>query len=309
MKKLSSFLFTLLIAFTLSIGAIPDAEAKRFGGMKSFGSKSSYNKSYSNKSAKLTPRTASQQKAYSQNQTARKTMSKRGGLMGMLGGLALGGMLGALFFGGAFEDLNFMDLLIFGGIAFLLLKLFAAKANKQQPQAAYNRNSHGSHHSSNPLDIENNYLRNNHQDDANFDETTSSQPDDSDNATVVPKGFDEKAFLEGAENAYKVLQSAWDNKELAEIRGLTTDKVFAEIQSQMQEMDGENQTDILTLNAQLLEIREVGKELEATVLFDALLREERDSRPQQVREVWTFIKQKNSPQPKWYLDGLQQLET
>ncbi len=308
MNKLSGLLFTLLITFALSISGIPDAEAKRFGGMKSFGSKSSFSKPYSSKSTKSAPRTASQQKAYDKNQAARQTMSKRGGLMGMLGGLALGGMLGALFFGGAFEGLNFMDLLIFGGIAFLLLKLFAAKANRQQSQAAYNRNNHGTQHSSSSFDIENNYLRNNHQDDANFDETTSSQSDHFDNAAVIPKGFDEKAFLAGAENAYKVLQGAWDNKELSEIRGLTTDKVFAEIQSQMQEMEGENQTDILTLKAQLLEIREVGNELEATVLFDALLREERDARPQQVREVWTFIKQKNSQQPKWYLDGLQQLE-
>jgi len=108
--------------------------------------------------------------------------------------------------------------------------------------------------------------------------------------------------------AYEMLQSAWDDKELAEIRGLTTDKVFAEIQSQIQADDGENKTDVLSVKVTLLEVREIGNELEASVLFDTLLREDEDARPQQVREVWTFTKAKNSLQPKWFLDGLQQLE-
>jgi len=52
--------------------------------------------------------------------------------MGMLGGLALGGLLGSLFFCGAFENINFMDILVFGGIAFLLYKLFAARKGAAQ---------------------------------------------------------------------------------------------------------------------------------------------------------------------------------
>ena len=47
--------------------------------------------------------------------------------MGMLGGLALGGLLGALFFGGAFENINFMDVLIFGLIACVLYKIFVSR--------------------------------------------------------------------------------------------------------------------------------------------------------------------------------------
>jgi len=309
MKKLPKLLFTLLFSIAFTLGGISDAEAKRFGGMKSFGSKSSYSKSYSTKSSKPAPKTASQEKAYDQNQTARQSMSKRGGMMGMLGGLALGGLLGSLFFGGAFENFNFMDLLLFGGIAFLLLKFFAAKQS-QQPKAAYNQNNHGANDSNNPLDIENNYLRNGQQTDADFDmeRPSHSSPLQNNNDISIPEDFDKEAFIDGAKMAYEVLQSAWDDKDLSEIRGLTTDKVFAEIQSQIQAEDGENKTSILNMDVQLLEIREVGAELEATVLFNTLLREDENERSQQVREVWTFIKQKNSLQPKWYLDGLQQLE-
>ncbi len=309
MNKLSAAFFTFVLTFTLSIGGISDAEAKRFGGMKSFGSKSAYSKSYSTKSRTSAPKTASQQKAYQQNQTARQTMSKRGGFMGILGGLALGGLLGSLFFGGAFENFNFMDLLIFGGIAFLLFKLFAAK-NKPQQQTAFSESNYREGESDSFSKLDNNYLRNSQDNDAKFDSELppASAAISEEKSAVLPEGFNEQEFLDGAKMAYEILQSAWDDKELAEIRGLTTDKVFAEIQSQIQADDGENKTDVLSVKVTLLEVREIGNELEASVLFDTLLREDEGARPQQVREVWTFTKAKNSLQPKWFLDGLQQLE-
>ena len=116
-----------------------------------------------------------------------------------------------------------------------------------------------------------------------------------------------RLFLDGAKIAFANLQKAWDERDLAEIRGLTTDKVFAEIQDQLKASDTENRTEILKLEAELLEVREVGSELEAVVLFDTIMREDNDAQAGQVREVWHFIKPKVSIQPKWYLDGIQQL--
>lgn len=147
MNKLSSFFLTVIITASLSFAGISDAEAKRFDGTRSFGSMSKYNKSYSRKALRPAKKTPSQQQAYNKNQSTRQTMSRRGGLMGLLGGLALGGLLGSLFFGGAFENFNFMDILIFGGIAYLLFKLFATKANRSTGRMAYKRNNYaGSTH-------------------------------------------------------------------------------------------------------------------------------------------------------------------
>jgi predicted lipid-binding transport protein (Tim44 family) len=87
------------------------------------------------------PPSAKQQQASQQNQAAKQGLAQRGGLMGMLGGLAIGGLLGALLFGGAFENLNLMDFLIFGGIAFMLYKLLSARS-RATPQPAYNRAPH-----------------------------------------------------------------------------------------------------------------------------------------------------------------------
>lgn len=324
MNKFSSFFFTIVIAASLSCAGISDAEAKRFGGARSFGGASKYSKSYSRKASSPTKKTASQQQAYNKNQSARQTMSKRGGLMGLLGGLALGGLLGSLFFGGAFENFNFMDILIFGGIAYLLFKLFAAKAGSQRPRAANDRNSYSAGTTqAEPLNT--NYQRSNSApaNPAGFDtdifsrkgQTASFNASDNtpeeklvENAIVLPQGFDEQDFLTGAKGAFEMLQNAWDNNDLAEIRSLTTDKVFAEIQDQLKSSNDKNHTDVLKIEAELLEVRELANELEAVVLFDTLLREKHGAHPEQVREVWTFIKPKNSMQAKWYLDGLQQLE-
>jgi predicted lipid-binding transport protein (Tim44 family) len=308
MNKYISIVAFSLIALSLSLGGISDADAKRFGGGSSFGGRSSYSAPYQ-RSAMPPSRSANQQQASAQNQAARQGMVNRGGLMGMLGGLALGGLLGSLFFGGAFENLNFMDILVFGGIAFLLYKLFAAKAGaKQRP--VYNRTANNYEEpqpvQSNPAGFNTDVL---------FDKGKNQAAgqrlqQDSDFKTTppIPEGFDQQAFLTGAKIALTTLQKAWDDRDLSEIRGLSTDKVFAEIQEQLKTSATINHTDILKLDAELLEVREIGAELEAVVFFDSIMREEINAQAEQVREVWHFVKPKISIQPKWLLDGIQQLE-
>lgn len=316
MNRKIGLLATLFIALALMLGSVHEAQAKRMGGGKSFGSKPSYSAPYQRSTspspASQPARSASQQQAASQNQAARQSWANRGGLMGMLGGLALGGLLGSLFFGGAFENINFMDILVFAGIAYLLYRLFAAKAARQnQPLGnAYGRDSYQETGSAavgrireqvSPASVGFNT-------DVLFNKDKNAAPQNAEFAAAnVPAGFDQHAFLAGAESAYRYLQVAWDSRDLAAIRGLTTDKVFAEIQDQLRASGATNKTEVLKLSSELLEVREIGGELEAVVLFDCLMRED-DGQAEQVREVWHFTKPVNSKQPKWFLDGIQQLE-
>lgn len=309
MNRKIGLLATLFIALSLMLGSIHEAQAKRMGGGSSFGSKPSYSAPYQRSTAPSSAsqpiRSPSQQQAAAQNQTAKQGWANRGGLMGMLGGLALGGLLGSLFFGGAFESFNFMDILIFAGIAYLVYRLFAARsAGQSQPlgnayqetdsQAAYRGGEQSRYH---PAGFNTDVL---------FSKDKAGVQNSDFAEANIPADFDQRAFLTGAESAYRFLQSAWDNRDLASIRGLTTDKVFAELQDQLRASDATNKTEVLKLNAELLDVREVGSDLEATVLFDCFMRED-DGQAEQVREVWHFIKPKNSKQPKWYLDGIQQL--
>jgi predicted lipid-binding transport protein (Tim44 family) len=301
MNTKAKLFVTVFISAALLLSGMQEAQAKRMGGGSSFGSKPSYSKPYQ-PSASPAPssqptRSPAQQPAAAQNQTARQGWANRGGFMGMLGGLALGGLLGSLFFGGAFEGINVMDMLLFAGVAFLLYRLFAAKAARQ------------------PQTVPNAYTRNNHDDDtghapqsnAGFNTDVMFNKTGAANTASVPADFDRAGFLKGAESAYRYLQASWDSRDLAAIRGLTTDKVFAELQGQLRADTSTNTTEVLKVNAELLAVREVGSELEADVLFDCVIREDLGA-PASVKEVWHFTKSKFSQQPKWFLDGIQQVD-
>ena len=301
MSKTLVGLIALIVGTTLMLFPLQDAEAKRMGGGGSFGSKSSYGQKYQ-RNVDQAP----------QGKTTPATTGQSRGFGGMLGGLAMGGLLAALFMGGAFENINFFDILILGVIAFVLFKLFARRRSILAPPATSQpmQATASGQDAARGFDTDIMFK-------GNASNTAPSQALHAGTMTdapvyEAPKEFNQSEFLNGANAAYRMLQQAWDDGELAEIRGLVTDKVFAEIQQQMQSRQGDNRTEILSLESRLLEIRTVAGVIEATVMFDALMREidaERDEtqRPEQIKEVWHFIKPVNGVQPTWYLDGIQQL--
>jgi predicted lipid-binding transport protein (Tim44 family) len=309
MKTHTGILFGALLSLFLVFAGLDDAEARRFGGGGNFGGRSSYSAPYQRSAQPQ--RQAQQQQAGKQAPAANPGMAGRG-MMGMLGALAVGGLLGSMFSGGGFHGLNFLDMLVFGAIAFFLYRMFAARKSAAQ-QPAYGRTSHDNNYQDNsPSNQPSNQGGFNtdvlFKDKPVADTTSQNYQQDADfNTVAVPNGFDEKGFLDGAKVAYKTLQKAWDARDLAEIRGLTTDKVFAEIQDQIKASTEDNHTDILKIEAELLEVREIGNEIEAVVLFDTVMREDREAQAGQVREVWHFVKPSNPAQTKWLLDGIQQL--
>lgn len=318
MKPIANVYIALMIGIVLSLGSISDVDAKRMGGGRSFGSRSTYSQPYQ-RSAHAPASSPRQQQATAQNQAARDALRQRGGWRSMLGGLALGGLLGALFFGGAFEGINFLDIALLGGLAYLLLRLFAAKSGMRQQPApsygSYERHQHtGYEQVDGPQQTPASYEKGARFDTDllfNKDKKSTLQADlnDADFMPVqTPAGFDQQEFLAGAKAAFKMLQAAWDRRDLAEIRSFTTDKVFAEIQEQLQGSNDINRTEVLKIEAELLDYREIGNDVETTVLFDTIMRENSDMEVSHVREVWHFVRPKRHQRPTWYLDGIQQLE-
>ena len=317
MNKSFASLFALLMTLTVSFGA-SDAYAARMGSGKSFGSRPSYSMPYQRPSpmggqSTSRPATPAQQPGYSaaqqRNQAARDALSQRGGFARFLGGMALGGLLGAMFFGGGFEGVNFLDILMFAGIAFLLFKFLAARRASAEKVA-----SPGGYYGS-PQDNTTTQGRytDASQNGAGFDTDILSRRSGAapvaNTGPVIPVDFDAPAFMDGAKSAYQMMQKAWDEGDLSTLRGLTTDKVFGELQDQVRARGAQpNQTDILKVECELLEVRDVGSDREVTVMFDVMMRENAGDRPSQVREVWHFTRSRNSRQPTWFLDGIQQLE-
>lgn len=300
MNRKYRILITAFAIMSLALFSAQEAQAKRFGGGRSFGSSPNYSSPFQRSAPSAAPqpgatpsRPAAAPTAPAANPAA--AMPQRSGLMGMLGGLAVGGLLGSLFFGHGFSGINFLDILLFAGVAWLAFKFFAARAPQTQtaPSNAYARQNLNEPVGNGSAGFNTDLMFGKGA--AAVEQTPS-----------IPADFDQAHFLAGAEKAFRYLQSAWDQRDLAGIRGLTTDKVFAELQSQLQQDRSDNKTEVLKVQAELLEVRQVGNERQAVVLFDSIMRED-DGQAGQVREVWHFIQPVNSQQSKWLLDGIQQL--
>lgn len=209
---------------------------------------------------------------------------------------------------------SFFNLLLLAGLGYLAYRFFFAKKNQtpSQPisQPNYQRTSNEPAYSA-PLptggssaDFDTDIMFKKGHPTVSASTVNLAKARD----TQTPANFDTMQFLDDVKNRYMTLQQAWDARDFAEIRGLTTDKVFVEIQDQLKNSNEQNQTDVLKLDADLLEIRELNSEFEAVVLFDAIMREDAAGQANQVREVWHFVKAKSGFNANWLLDGIQQLE-
>jgi len=299
MKSVFSFFAIFLACTTLLISGMDVAEAKRFGGSKSFGSKFSQSQPLKKNSAnKSSAQNLPASPAMQQNAARKQQLGQRGGLMGMFGALALGGVLGAMFFGGAFEGINLMDILIIGLVIFLIFKFMSRRS--PQPAAA------GGYGAADLEDVDNHQHSNTARDQPRSNDSPNSDTSIDDLRSAAPKQFDQEAFIEGAKSCFARLQQAWDDGDLSDIRQFTTDHVFGEIQDQHQAREKHGKTEIVSLDAELLSSNDLGSKQEAIVLFKAELTEDGNSHP--VEEVWHFIKPANSQQTTWFLDGIQQVE-
>lgn len=296
MKSVATLIVAVTTSLALLLGGMDAAEAKRLGGGQSFGSKFSHSQPV-NRSATTTPtQKGTLSPAQQTNSERKQQLSNRGGLMGLLGGLAIGGLLGALLFGGAFEGFNFMDLLLFAALGFAAFAIFRAMAGRNQPRPA--TPGPNNYHAQSDYDLQGHESSSHlNSGTANAEQTLDSLRGD------TPKGFDQSAFVDGAKNCFARLQRAWDEGDLADIRQFTTDHVFGEIQDQFSNRIGNTKTEIVELHAELLSANDLGSKQEAIVLFKAQLREE--GNPIHVDEVWHFIKASNNA--SWQLDGIQQV--
>lgn len=296
MRKLCSILTSLLI-LALFLCPLTDVQAKRLGGGRSFGGKPAYTAPLS-RSQLQTRRPLSQTKPTPSHPATPLPSPNRNTPLGWLAPFLAGGLLGSLLFGGAFQHLNMVDFLAFAGLALLAFKLLA-----RRPKPAENPSL-----STGVYDFESGKKEaeaaSPFATDLLFTKGKGEEP-----ASLVhtPAGFDVARFLDEAKQIFLKLQAAWNDGDLAEIRGLSTDEAFMEMKAQ-KEAEGTGTVEVEALEAQLLDYQHSQNREEATVLFSAWLSE--DGRPmEKIEEIWHFIRFPFGLQPTWRLDGIQQIES
>ncbi len=310
--KLLGYLVLPLALFCILAVMAGDAEAKRMGGGRSFGSKPSYSNTYK----KPTSTATSQQQAAGANK--QQGGISRPGMGGMLGGLLAGTFLGSMLGGFGGMGGGFFNILIIGLLVYLGFRFFKSRSrgsDQMYQQGNYQRGPTQSSYNNSNVSSDPYAKRENNAKNA-WDHLSSNPSGGAAAGSAAaqgptistPAGFDEEEFLEGAKMVYNRLQKAWDNRDMNDIAQFATAGVAEEIRKQAQEDPGPSQTEVMMVNARLLEAKDEGGKTMATVYYDVLLREDpSQSQPSQVREVWHFVKETGSD-TMWKLDGIQQLE-
>jgi predicted lipid-binding transport protein (Tim44 family) len=279
----------LIAVFAAVVGlgfAVGDAEARRMGGSKSFGMQRSA-------PAPTKPSTAP---ATTPSQPAAAQPAAGGSRwLGPVAGLAAGLGLAALFshLGLGEELASFVMILLLVAAAVFVFRLLTRKRMPQGQALQYAGSGAG-----------NAPLRFDAQPAAGGAAAGAAHP----SATGrIPAGFDVDGFLRQAKLNFVRLQAAHDTGNIEDIRNFTTPEVFAEIRLQMNERgDAPQRTDVVTLNAELLEVAEEGAQYVASVRFSGAIRETEGGAPEAFDEAWHLTKPVDGSRG-WAVAGIQQV--
>ncbi len=290
---MKTLIITLLALVTVGATLMPDtAEAKRFGGGKSFGKQYTMPRQAQPPAAARPP--AGAQGAAAGQAGARTSGASRG--LGPLAGLAAGGLLASLFFGDGFEGFQVMDFLliaalVFGGV--MLFKMMRRRA-AGPAVAGLGRGYSG------PVPMG-----------GGFESAGRASPTAAGGAATgadqAPAWFDAAGFVEGAKTHFIRLQAAWDQADFRDIRTYTSSQLFAELQRERERLgQAASYTEVVTLNAELVGVQRDGDQAVASVRFSGLIREEAAGAATPLDEVWHVAHDWSDPDGDWLITGIQQ---
>ena len=122
-----------------------------------------------------------------------------------------------------------------------------------------------------------------------------------------PVGFEPEPFLRQAKVNFADLQRAYDNADADALRDVMTPDMFAEVSKDLASRGTHHPTEIVTLNAEIMEVVTEGDAHWASVRFTGLLREDKAPTPSSFDEVWNLTKPVDG-NTGWLLAGIQQLQ-
>jgi predicted lipid-binding transport protein (Tim44 family) len=124
-------------------------------------------------------------------------------------------------------------------------------------------------------------------------------------STQLPAGFDAEAFVTHAKQQFVRLQAAHDagnRKVLAEV---LTPQMLSEVTRDLDSSGTRTPAEVLTLNAEVLEVATEGDRHWASVRFTGTMRESGSATPVAFDEVWNLTKPLDGSSG-WLLAGIQQ---
>jgi len=290
MKSFALLSAALILGFTLTIG---DAEAaKRLGGGKSSGmQRDSVSAQKSTTAAPGAPTSA--QAAAPGAQPKRSWM---GPLAGLAAGLGLAALASHLGFGEELASMLMIGLLVMA-VVMVIGFVMRRRAAGQQPALA---GAGGMQYAGAGAD-----LTRSRPLESGASASLSARGGASRN---IPADFDVDGFVRNAKVNFIRLQAANDAGNLEDIREFTTPEMFGEIKLGFAERGQSSQeTDVVTVNAEVLDVAEESTRYVVSVRFTGLIREEFNAAAEPFDEIWHMVKPRDGSRG-WTLAGIAQVQ-
>lgn len=271
--------FTMIIAALLSLGLMaPDADARRLGGGTSIGKQ--------RQMITPAPKAPAQAPAAAPTTPAQQP-SGMSRWLGPLAGLALGAGLASLFMNNGLAG-------AFGGMLIILLlaaaAMFAWRMLRPKPQAG-------------PLQYAGMGAQGGQPKISNMFGGGAVAPVA---ASPYPAGFDAEQFARHAKLNFTRLQQANDKRDMSTMRDFMTPALYDEVVADLNARgEAQQQTDVVTLNAEVVEVVTEGEAYIASVRFSGMIRERADGAAEPFSEVWHLEKPING-NTGWLICGIQQ---
>ena len=288
MKRFALFAAALAVGLTMAVG---NAEAARIGGGKSFGMQRQMAPvSKPAATAAPAPSATAPSAAKAPGAATPAAQPKRswmGPLAGLAAGLGLAALASHFGFGEELANMMMFALIAFAVIAVIGYFLRKRASNQQATMAGAGAPYNGS---------------------ASMYQAPEVSSGSSASSSKIPANFDTDGFIRNAKVGFIRLQAAHDAGDLADIREFTSPEMFAEIRMDLEQRHGVAQkTDIVSLNAEILDVENEAQRYVVSVRFNGMLREEANSAPVAIDEIWHLTKPITG-QGGWVLAGIQQVQ-
>lgn len=275
----------LFLSFAIALFTLPmlieDADARRFGGGRNLGMQRSAPQQ------QAAPKAPAQQQQQAAPATAGQQPAGASKWLGPLAGLALGAGLAALFLNngpaGLLAGLLLIGLMVAGMV--FLARVVRGRLVQQPLQYAGTGPSEPAY---------------------------SALPGSAGVHSVAattgrwPAGFDAGEFVRHARLNFVRLQEAHDRKDLSTIRDFLTPEVYREIEADIRAAGETPQTtEVLTLEAEVLDVAEEAGSYIVSVRFSGLIREAAGSEAEPFSETW-HLEKPVSGSAGWLVAGIQQ---
>ncbi|CBL45509.1 Hypothetical protein HDN1F_19260 [gamma proteobacterium HdN1] len=321
------FLAVFAVALALVFSTTP-AEARKFGGSRSFGKtyQTAPRAPANNPSSTQGSQGAAQQQNLAQRQqaapNAAASVGKKGMMAGLLGGLLAGGLLGAML-GHGFQGLQFLDILIFALLGFVIFKLLR---RRQQQRATPAMAGAGGGRFDVPEPANAPQERRTF-DLGNPDEkvgaAAASAPAFSPSAAAatdtlgwgnetsvpfnLPAGFDMNSFLTGAREHYRTIQEAWNKGNLETLREYLAPELFDALSAERATLKGEQHTEVMFVDAELVRADQNATLAEVSLRFSGRYRDQTEGVEDAITDVWHLERDLSKPDQPWLIVGIEEV--